>query len=280
MLARIPFAARCGRACAEGGLAIDADRRSGRGILTGLVPEPRTPGGGRMTELVVCSGKGGTGKTSVVAGLAALAEDFVLADCDVDAANLHLVMNPVVETDHALHRRPLGPDPTRGLRGLRRVPDPVPVRRPSTGPRRRGGTSTFRGRTRCSAKGAASASASAPPKPSIFPSRRCGEWCLSRTPFGPLVHAALDVGAENSGKLVSLVREQARLAGRAVGTGSDPGGWAPGHRLPRDRRPDRRRSHPAGDRAQPVGPARPADGSWTWPTISRCRPWSASTSTT
>lgn len=50
-----------------------------------------------MNELVVCSGKGGTGKTSVVASLASLAEDFVLVDCDVDAANLHLVLDPVVE---------------------------------------------------------------------------------------------------------------------------------------------------------------------------------------
>ena len=45
-------------------------------------------------ELVVIRGKGGTGKTSVVAAFAALADGAVLADCDVDAADLHLVLRP------------------------------------------------------------------------------------------------------------------------------------------------------------------------------------------
>ena len=45
-----------------------------------------------MKELVVISGKGGTGKTSVTAAFAALAQEAVLADCDVDAAGLHLVL--------------------------------------------------------------------------------------------------------------------------------------------------------------------------------------------
>ena len=49
-----------------------------------------------MKELVVISGKGGTGKTSIVACFAALAESKVLADCDVDAADLHLVLEPQV----------------------------------------------------------------------------------------------------------------------------------------------------------------------------------------
>ena len=47
-------------------------------------------------ELVVISGKGGTGKTSIVASFAALADKVVLADCDVDAADLHLVLDPKV----------------------------------------------------------------------------------------------------------------------------------------------------------------------------------------
>ena len=50
-----------------------------------------------MKELVVISGKGGTGKTSIVASFAALAKSKVLADCDVDAADLHLVLEPEIE---------------------------------------------------------------------------------------------------------------------------------------------------------------------------------------
>ncbi len=52
-----------------------------------------------MKEIVVVSGKGGTGKTSLVASFAALAKEKVLADCDVDAADLHLVLEPKI-----LHR--------------------------------------------------------------------------------------------------------------------------------------------------------------------------------
>jgi MinD superfamily P-loop ATPase len=50
-----------------------------------------------MKELVVISGKGGTGKTSVVASFAGLAKNAVLADCDVDAADLHLILEPKVK---------------------------------------------------------------------------------------------------------------------------------------------------------------------------------------
>lgn len=50
-----------------------------------------------MHELVVLSGKGGTGKTSITGALATLVKDPVLVDCDVDAANLHLLLNPVIK---------------------------------------------------------------------------------------------------------------------------------------------------------------------------------------
>ena len=50
-----------------------------------------------MKELVVISGKGGTGKTSIVASFATLAKSAVLADCDVDAADLHLILKPDVK---------------------------------------------------------------------------------------------------------------------------------------------------------------------------------------
>src|SRR4030042_1501306 len=53
-----------------------------------------------MKEIVVLSGKGGTGKTSIVASFAALAKKKVLADCDVDAADLHLVLKPEIRQDN------------------------------------------------------------------------------------------------------------------------------------------------------------------------------------
>ena len=49
-----------------------------------------------MKELVVLSGKGGTGKTSIVGSFAALANEKIMADCDVDTANLHIILSPQV----------------------------------------------------------------------------------------------------------------------------------------------------------------------------------------
>ena len=53
-----------------------------------------------MKELVIISGKGGTGKTSLVAAFAALAQNKVLCDADVDAADLHLIMDPDIKEQH------------------------------------------------------------------------------------------------------------------------------------------------------------------------------------
>ena len=52
-----------------------------------------------MKELVVISGKGGTGKTSITAAFASMSENAVLADCDVDAADLHLVLEPKIKQE-------------------------------------------------------------------------------------------------------------------------------------------------------------------------------------
>jgi MinD superfamily P-loop ATPase len=161
-----------------------------------------------MIELVVCSGKGGTGKTSVVAGLASLAEDFVMADCDVDAANLHLVLDPVVEKTTpfiAGHTAQIWQDDCEAcgechalcrFSAINKTEDPA-------------GNLTFEvDPLLC--EGCGVCVRFCPTEAIDFPSRRCGEWYESQTLFGPLVHAALDVGAENSGKLVSMVREQAK----------------------------------------------------------------------
>ena len=50
-----------------------------------------------MKQLTVISGKGGTGKTSITAAFASLAKNAVFADCDVDAADLHLILKPNVK---------------------------------------------------------------------------------------------------------------------------------------------------------------------------------------
>ena len=168
-----------------------------------------------MTEVVVCSGKGGTGKTTLVASFAVLAEDVVLADCDVDAANLHLVLEPTIEQSSpfiaghiAIIRtdlcRQCGDCEARCTFGAVDCHDD-----PDTGPIYRVDPVACEGCGVCVHF--------CPADAIDFPDRRCGQWSLSSTRSGPLVHACLDVGAENSGKLVSLVREQARDLARRSG---------------------------------------------------------------
>jgi MinD superfamily P-loop ATPase len=58
-----------------------------------------------MKEIVIISGKGGTGKTTITAALASLVNNKVMADCDVDAADLHLILNPDIQhRGERLHR--------------------------------------------------------------------------------------------------------------------------------------------------------------------------------
>ena len=162
-----------------------------------------------MKELVVISGKGGTGKTSLVASFAALAPAAVLADGDVDAADLHLILVPEIrrrEEFRGGRRALIRADACIGCgrcAALCRFEAIAETGRPPNGPR------TF-----AVASGACEGCGvcvwNCPAQAIDFEEQVCGEWFVSDTRHGPLVHARLAPGAENSGKLVSLVREQAR----------------------------------------------------------------------
>ena len=171
-------------------------------------------------ELVVISGKGGTGKTSVVASFAVLAEGAVLADCDVDAADLHLVLEPKIV------RRE---DFSGGKRA--RI---VSERCTACGKCEElcrfdaiyfGGPGNDRvEKTFCvdpiACEGCGVCAWFCPEKAIEFGPVVNGEWFVSETRCGPMVHARLGVAEENSGKLVTTVRTEAgRLAEeRRLGT--------------------------------------------------------------
>jgi len=168
-----------------------------------------------VTELLVFSGKGGTGKTSVTASLAALARNGVLADCDVDAANLHLVLAPTVEraepfvAGHAARIRSADCSACGDCWSLCRF---AAIKRDVD----------LQGRLAfcvdpIACEGCGVCVQFCPELAIDFPERRCGQWFMSRTRFGPLVHASLDIGAENSGKLVARVREHARAVAQQEG---------------------------------------------------------------
>ena len=153
-----------------------------------------------MKELVVISGKGGTGKTSLMAAFASLAENSVLCDADVDAADLHLLMDPDIKERHDF----------------------------------KGGGTAIIDRDRCiecglcrdlcrwnaiseafivdpiECEGCGVCVDFCPETAIDFPVKTCGEWFISNTRFGPMVHARLGIAEENSGKLVTLVRQEAK----------------------------------------------------------------------
>ena len=165
-----------------------------------------------MRELVVISGKGGTGKTSLVASFAALCDGAVLADCDVDAADLHLLLAPEVQERHTF---------TSGREAVVRQAD-------CTGCGECAEVCRFDAVQ--TADGVCSVDPTAcegcgvcvrfcPAGAIDFPERDCGEWFVSATRFGPLVHARLGIAAENSGKLVTIVRNRAREMAGGRGEG-------------------------------------------------------------
>lgn len=158
-----------------------------------------------LKEIVVLSGKGGTGKTSLTAAFATLAENAVLADCDVDAADLHLVLSPEI-----LERR----DFISGNEAIIRNDDCAAcglcqdycrfgaiIVDPDT-------HSYYVDPAAC--EGCGVCVKFCPTQAIDFPERLCGEWFTSATRFGAMIHAHLGIAAENSGKLVSLVRGEAR----------------------------------------------------------------------
>ena len=161
-----------------------------------------------MKELVVISGKGGTGKTSLAASFAVLADRPVAADCDVDAADLHLVLSPRIKERHEFrsgHEAVIRQEDCIGCGACLAHCRFGAVRMNG---KSAGDATFFIDPVAC--EGCGVCVRFCPEKAIDFPERLCGEWIISETRCGPMVHARLGVAAENSGKLVSTVRREAR----------------------------------------------------------------------
>jgi MinD superfamily P-loop ATPase len=153
-----------------------------------------------IQELVIISGKGGTGKTSVAASLACLAHNKVIADCDVDAADMHLVLKPEVRQTTVFEgglKSSIRSDTCTSCGECLRycrfnaisgdyIVDPIS----------------------CEGCGVC---AHFCPHAAIEMSRHVsGKWFVSDTRHGPLVHAQLGIAEGNSGKLVTVIKKKAR----------------------------------------------------------------------
>ena len=163
-----------------------------------------------VKQIAVISGKGGTGKTSLVASFAALSCNSVLADCDVDAADLHLLLDPRV-----VRREPF----TGGKRSRIKTDRCVACGKCKElcrfdaisfdGPGNKFANKTFRVDP-VACEGCGVCAWFCPEHAVEFLPAVNGEWFISETRFGPMVHAKLGVAQENSGKLVSIVRSTAK----------------------------------------------------------------------
>jgi len=156
-----------------------------------------------MKEIVVISGKGGTGKTSIAASLFALSKNSVAADCDVDAADLFIVLDPetVSENDFFSGKTALiNKDKCTNCGKC------IELCRFDAVSERSG--SHFVDGNEC--EGCKVCVEFCPEKAIDFIDRLCGKWFVSKTRLGPFVHAKLGIEAENSGKLVTVVRNEAK----------------------------------------------------------------------
>jgi len=160
-----------------------------------------------MREVVVISGKGGTGKTSLVASFAALAGRSVLADCDVDAADLHLVLKPRVLKEELFYGGKTASIRQEACSGCGRCAELCRFGAVSGA---RSGEKTVFAIDPIACEGCGVCSYFCPEKAVDFLPSVNGRWFISETAYGPMVHARLGIAEENSGKLVTTVRSRAR----------------------------------------------------------------------
>jgi len=164
-----------------------------------------------MKQLVILSGKGGTGKTSVAAALAHLASQeipIVLADADVDAANLELVLAPTKLEEHVFMGGQIAiidPDKCSLCGRCYDVCRFDAVMYDASIP-----DDTYR-IDPLACEGCDSCVYQCPEDAIHSEEQQAGLWFRSGTEYGPLFHAHLFAAQENSGKLVTLVKQHGRL---------------------------------------------------------------------
>jgi MinD superfamily P-loop ATPase len=152
-----------------------------------------------MKQLAIISGKGGTGKTTLAASLAALAPNAIMADCDVDAPDLHLLLPPTIDAEHDfVGGKTAIINPTEcshcgicvGMCRFQAISNDLKID-PLV----------------CEGCGVCVDHC---PDGAIYEfADPVGKWFESTTDFAPMVHAILRPGQDNSGKLVAQVRRHA-----------------------------------------------------------------------
>jgi MinD superfamily P-loop ATPase len=154
-----------------------------------------------MKQLCVISGKGGTGKTSITAAFASLVKNAVLADCDVDAADLHLILKPDIKKTIDFHGLNIA-DIDKGICidckkcyescKFDAIDEEINIIKESC-------------------EGCSVCEYVCPVDAIKMKERDSGFAYISNTRFGPMAHAMLKTAEEASGKLVTVVRNNAKI---------------------------------------------------------------------
>ena len=155
-----------------------------------------------MKELLILSGKGGTGKTTLTAAFSSLVTNRLLADCDVDAADLHIILRPERTETHDFVsgvKAVVNKDRCTACNTCAEL-----CRYDAVIMNEYAEVDDF------SCEGCGVCAHFCPEKAIDLEPNHCGYWFVSSTRHGTLIHAELKPGEENSGKLVSLVKQKAR----------------------------------------------------------------------
>jgi len=164
-----------------------------------------------IKEVLILSGKGGTGKTSIVGSFAHLAENKILVDCDVDASDLHLLLAPKPTETHDFKSGVKARVEVDKCSGCGMCAELCQFESITMGE-----TAVI---SPLNCEGCGVCAHFCPEEAIVLEENHCGSWYIADTAYGPLVHAQLFAGEENSGKLVSHIKNQARQLAETTNTG-------------------------------------------------------------
>jgi MinD superfamily P-loop ATPase len=157
-----------------------------------------------MKEITILSGKGGTGKTSITAALASLAQNTVFCDNDVDAADLHLILKPQVRHKHIFKGARIATIDENSCTGCGLCKSLCRFDAIKSSPNGKYIVNPF------ACEGCRLCERECPVSAITSSQSTKNYWFISDTRFGKMVHAHMKPGEENSGKLVALVRNEAK----------------------------------------------------------------------
>ncbi|WP_445474161.1 nucleotide-binding protein [Methanococcoides methylutens] len=161
-----------------------------------------------MKQLVIISGKGGTGKTTITAAIASMAENAIIADCDVDAPNLHLLLEPEIMETSDFYGMDIAHTDTEKCTGCNICVDNCNF----------GAINADHSINSCKCEGCGVCEYVCPENAIKMIRNPSGKVFDSMTRYGPMVHAELMIGEEASGKLVTAVKEHALSLARENGS--------------------------------------------------------------